>query len=279
MPDISKVPEVLYDGLQPYHVHYDNLPLANILTRIDLVNSQVDINADILRGANGSVGTLNNRLSVGLNDNGTLKYAAVNNALHNIGYHVDGTGSDGVDYVRMKESERDKLSLIDSEANKLYIEIEDSVPNTSTISSASYIPSSVTISNGTLRFKSTDTVQFDFESPDIIKARSVFPISSAHQHHYGLAPAHQTPASPDYQNFKTTSVNTPFMTGTLRVYVNGIRILNTTPTLVPAYSDVSTWTETFVSSSTETTGLFTLNRALASNDVITIDFDEDLSGS
>ena len=277
MPDISKVPEVLYQGLQPYHVQYDNLPLANILTRIDLVNNQVDINADILRGANGTVGSLSNRLSVGINDDGTLKYAAVNNVLHNIGYHVDGT-YDGVDYVRMKSEERDKLSLIDSEANKLYIEIEDSIP-VSAISAVSYIPSNITVSTGTLRFRSTDTVKFDFESPDVIKARSVFPVSSAHQHHYGLAPAHQTPSTPDYKNFMTTSVNTPFMVGTLRVYVNGIRILDTTPTLVPAYSDVSTWTETFISSSTNTNGNFTLNRALASNDVIRIDFDEDLSGS
>lgn len=277
MPDISKIPEVLYQGLQPYHVHYDNLPLTNILTRIDLVNNQVNINSDILRGANGTVGSLNNRLSVGINDNGTLKYSAVNNALHNIGYHTDGE-YDGVEYVRMKSEERDKLSLIDSEANKLYIEIEDSVPM-SAISSISYTPSYVTVSTGTLRFKSTDTVKFDFESPDVIKARSVFPISSAHQHHYGLKPAHQTPSSPDYQNFKTTSVNTPFMSGTLRVYVNGIRILDTTPTLVPAYSDISTWTETFISSSNELNGNFTLNRALSSNDLIIIDFDEDLSGS
>ena len=53
MPEIWKITPVEYDGSMPYHTHYDNIPLRNIVARIDLVNAQVDINADILRNSIG----------------------------------------------------------------------------------------------------------------------------------------------------------------------------------------------------------------------------------
>jgi hypothetical protein len=90
MPNINSIMPVLHDGNQPYHVHYDNLPLKNILTRIDLVNAQVDINSQILRGSSGSSGSLNNRLAVSLENNGKLKSSSVDQSLHNIGAHLDG---------------------------------------------------------------------------------------------------------------------------------------------------------------------------------------------
>lgn len=259
MPDIDLIPEVLQRSENPYHFHYDNLPLKNILTRIDLVNAQVDINADILRGSAGTVGNLKNRLSVSIADDGSLKSTAVNNSLHNIGYHSDGE-YDGVMYVRMTETERDKLSQIESEANHLEIEVQA-------------ISSSDILSTGTAKFRHSDTVYFEFSAPDIIKAHSIFPADAAHQHHYDITPAHQTPSTPDRQNYITTSMNTPFIEGSLRVYVNGFRLTDD-GIRVPDADDVDTWTLTYVDTSDYTDGTFSLNRALASDDVIRIDFDE-----
>jgi hypothetical protein len=240
MPEINKIPEssCLYNGNQPYHVHYDNLPLKNILKRIELVNYQVDINSDILRGAN-----LSSRL-VSLHDNGKIKTSAVNSSLHNIGHHTDGSYQ-GIDYVRMKKDERDKLELVNSEANKLYIEIEDKI-DTSSTPVVSEIPEYYTIETGVLKFKSSDTIYFDFQAPTseeigqnvagTIKAYSVFPLNSAHRHYYGLVPEHQDSVSPDYQNYITTSYPAlaSFSEESLRVYVNGVRLGTTETVNVPS---------------------------------------------
>lgn len=264
MPEISLIPEVYYTADQPYHFHYDNLPLKNILDRIDLVNSQVDINTSNLRGSGGTVGSLKNRLNVSLNSNGSIKASAVNNSLHNIAYHEDGEDGDGIAYVRMLATERDKLNLIQSEANSLDVEFET-------------ISTTAVFSSGTIRFRSSDTVQFSVQAPDIVKIHSAFPANAAHQHYYDVTPAHKTPSQPDYKNYKTTSVNTPYISGSLRVYVNGIRLSSTGQVRVPDISTADTWTLTYVSSETPASGLFTLNRALTSSDVVRIDFDQDFT--
>lgn len=217
MPEINKITEVLYDGNQPYHVHYDNLPLKNILTRIDLVNAQVDINSEILRGSCGSVGTLNNRLAASLEEDGKLKKEAVDFSLHNIGAHEDGA-YDGIEYVRMKKSERDKLDLIQSESNKIQFEIEDNI----TYQNAEY----VTVTDGLMKLRSSDSVNLQFTAPNILSFHSVFSPELAHIHNYQIVPANKNPSSPDYRRFITTAINTPFRQGSLRVYINGIRINN-----------------------------------------------------
>lgn len=283
MPEINKIPEVLYDGNQPYHVHYDNLPLKNILARIDLVNAQVDINSDILRGSSGTVGSLNNRLSVSIENNGELKSGAVDNALHNIGAHQDGSYN-GIDYVRMTQDERDKLNLIESEANNLRIEIEDTIPNLSGISVTSapyslrYAPDIIPFNSGVLRFRSSDTIFFDFEAPDVLKAHSVFPPQAAHVHSYNIIPAHYNPSNPDYQNYKTTSIGTPFAEESLRVYINGMRIPYYIPISIPQQNNlaISNWSDIYVDTMSPSNGEFSLNRAILPSDVIVIDFDQDL---
>lgn len=265
MPEINKIPEVLYQANQPYHFHYDNLPLKNILQRIDLVNAQVDINSDILRGCSGSVGNLANRLDVSINDDGSLKEDAINESLHNIAYHTDGS-REGVEYVVMQKSERDKLQLIESEANKLEIQVNDSLYDDISLGT-------ITLSTGIVKFESSNSILFDFESPNIIKAHSAFPPEAAHKHHYNVVPAHLNSSEPDYINFVTSSVNTAFIAETLRVYINGIRV-GTQEVLVPDYDDFSNSTLTKIEDSNPEDGTFTLNRALSENDIIIIDFDE-----
>jgi len=268
MPQINSIPEVTYEANQPYHYLYDNLPLQNILTRIGLVNIQVDANTDILRGSCGTAGSLSNRLDASLKDSGDIKAGAVDKSLHNIGHHSDGTGPDGMDYVRMTSEERSKLSEIAKGSNKLEIEIEDTLP---TIGNFVLFPNST---NGTLRIRNSPTIFFDFEAPDILKAHSIFPPEAAHKHHYDFMPAYDIPSAPTYKIFKTTAINTPFEEDSLRVYVNGFR-LTKVGVDVPDYSDPNApWIPTYIKSQDHTTGVFELNRELTNYDVIRIDFDE-----
>jgi hypothetical protein len=268
MPQINSIPEVLYQPNQPYHYIYDNLPLKNILTRISLVNVQVDTNSDVLRGASGSAGSLNNRLDASLNEDGSLKSAAIDDASHNIGYHTDGEGPDGVDYVRMTASERNKLTAIADGANNFSIEIEDAVP---TIGNFVTIPYD---SNETLRLRNSATIFFDFTAPNILRAHTIFPPDAVHRHHYDLAPAYDVPSAPTYKVFRTTAINTPYEPGSLRVYVNGIKLTNVGVKVLDYSSSTASWISTFISDEDPENGTFELNRALTSSDVIRIDFDE-----
>ena len=271
MPEINKIPEVLHEANQPYHFHYDNLPLKNILKRIDLVNAQVDINSDILRGCSGSVGSLSNRLEVSLNDDGSLKTQSVDDANHNIATHTDGEKVvseeeltnyidlgfpelvNPISFVRMLDSERAKLKEIANGATNLKIELDDSLYEEESLGT-------VTLSEGSVRFESTDTMIVDFESPNIIKLHSVFPAEAAHKHHYNILPAHSNPSSPDYINFITSSINTPFMEGSLRVYINGIRINDLTEVLVPdANNTILIQSASTTNSSNVISGLITSN--------------------
>lgn len=263
MPNINSIPEVLYEPNQPYHYHYDNLPLRNILTRIGLVNIQVDTNTDIIRGAAGTAGTIDARMNVSLEPNGSIKLSAVDAVRHGIGHHTDGDGPDGIAYVRMTADERAKLALVQSEANRLVLEVEDYSPT---------VGSSVTIADGTVKLKGSPTVFFDFEAPNVVRVHSAFPPDTAHRHHYGLQPANQNASSPDYKNFKTTALSTRYEEGSLRVYVNGVRLYSTSVP-VPNPSG-SSFTATYVATQSHTEGSFSLNRSLSASDVIRIDFDE-----
>ena len=287
MPEINKIPEVLYNGNQPYHVHYDNLPLKNILARIDLVNSQVDINSDILRGCSGTMGNLSTRLSVSIKDDGHLKTSSVDSANHSIGAHSDGPYLDletnsVISYVRMRKDERDKLNLIASEATNFRVEIEDSITSMSAISQ---IPSIIPFSEGTLRFNSSDTIFFDFEAPSVIKAHSVFPKAAAHKNIHGVIPEENNPTSPDH---KTFNVQIPFLEDTLRVYINGFRINfgaeNAVRVLIgsnPALT--ASWKSFYIEDITPASGIFKLNTAISYDtnlnrtDVLIADFDVDYS--
>jgi len=267
MPNINSIPEVMYEPNQPYHYYYDNLPLRNILTRVGLVNLQVDTNSDLVRGAAGTAGSIDARLNASMEGDGSLKTSAVDSVRHGIGNHTDGPGPDGVVYVRMTEEERTKLSLVESEANRLVFEVEDGHPTVGDV---------VTISNGPVRLAGSSTVFVDFEAPNTVRMHIAFPPETAHRHHYGMVPAHQTPpgtgSGPDYKNYKTTSLATPYREGTLRVHVNGVRLFESAVP-VPNATGAS-FEPTYVANEDWSSGTFGLNRAISESDVIRIDFDE-----
>lgn len=249
MPQINNIPEVLYQPNQPYQYHYDNLPLRNILKRIDLVNSQVDTNTDVLRGASGTAGNLSSRLEVSLEESGHLKVSAVDDCNHSIEAHEDTD-----DYVRMTSGERAKLDLVENSANKLYVGVAGDV-----------------FSSGTLTFADSDTVTFSSPSPNTVVANVNFPLDSAHRHYYGIDPVlYGSSSSSSGVHYKTTISDTPFMEGTLRVYVNGVRLSESSVNVWTG----SAWVPTNIASQDYASGSFSLNRTLGVTEDIRIDFDE-----
>src|SRR6185437_2974379 len=133
MPQIELVPVPLYQPNQPYNSQIDNLPIQGLISQILLVNSQVDIDASILTDAQGTQGTLANRLAKSINPDGTLVTSAIDEAQHNIAQHTDGSvivNGVPVSYVRMLLDERAKLTNVASGATNL--EILVTVSNTTT---------------------------------------------------------------------------------------------------------------------------------------------------
>lgn len=74
-------------------------------------------------------------------------------------------------------------------------------------------------------------------------------------------------------NYKTTITGKPFAEGSLRVYVNGVR-LSSSSMMPVAVWDGSSWRNTYVASQNPVAGTFSLNRVLGGTEFIFIDFDE-----
>jgi hypothetical protein len=257
VPQIELVPVPLYNALQPYHVDYDNLPLKALITRMQLINSAVDINANILRNSVGTQGTLDNRLNQSIEANGSLKKQAVDDTLHSIGAHEDGEYL-GVDYVRMLLSERQKLSLIADEAKNIVLEVQT--------------PSNITtFDDGPIQLIPSTGVTWETVPPNKVRANLTFPISAAHKHYYGITPQFQS--TPDFQNYKTGYPN--YVADSLRVTINGVRIFEDDEVYVPGPLVSSPWTLNKFTGN-HTTGQFVLDTPITAQDVIRVDFDVSL---
>lgn len=261
MPNLDLIPVNLYGPLTPYHHIADNQPLSAIVTRIDLVNGAVDLNTNILSASIGSAGSLANRLAQSINDDGSLKTVAVDNALHSIAEHMDAGG-----YVRMTSTERAKLSMIADEATNFGLCI-------STISGI------IGFNQGCLNFSPSDTITWRYTNGSIY-ADNAFPSSVRHVHYYSITPVPVNLITPDYINYKTTSIATPYKVGSLRVYLNGIRLTENATVNVPIWNGTSyvptafSYSEgTDVADGMVQSGLFSLSSAINPNITIFIDFD------
>jgi hypothetical protein len=206
----------------------------------------VDNSTGILELAQGTSGSLATRLNVSLNADGTLKTTAVNNSMHLIDDHTD-SGS----FVRMEFGERIKLNTVASNANSLTIQV-DTMSNTTDFST------------GQISLIGSDTIEWNYTagklSADVIYA----PVS----HFYSVVPY-----TTNHLNYKTTSGGTPYVSGTLRVYVNGIRLSETTTTSVPRVGVSTTWVSLMYTEILSSAGTFQFNATLLNTDVVQIDFD------
>jgi len=264
VPNIESIPEVYYQPLWPYQHEYDNLPLSNILFRQTIINSSLDLNNQRTNEAAGSAGTVGNRLDQSLTDSGALKVSAVDNVDHNIAFHEDGSrviSGESIAFVRMLEEERDKLALIASEATNLSIRFETIGPS----------ETPVTFNEGILPFADSATITWRLDDGDV-KADTTFPTSAVHQHVYDVEPVPQNPLSPDYVNYKTTSLSTAFTNGSLRVHINGVRLSESDGIYVPGPTPSSDYT-LITYTPDAAAGTFALSTAITADDVIRIDFD------
>lgn len=258
MPRIELIPEVLYGPNDPYHWEIDNLPLKAILRRQNLINLALDNVIQEMRDAIGTQGSVANRLNQSIAADGSLKAAAIDEALHSIEEHEDTD-----DYVRMARAESDKLALIADEATDVSLRVytdEDSY---------------VDLDAGVVEFQPSETVTFEVESPNIVRLNLAFDPAAAHQHHYGLDPVPVNIVTPDYLNYKVDSTPSAYVAGSLRVYVNGVRLAADAEVYVPGALVSDAWT---LMGYTEdpTNGLFELSAAVTDADIIRVDFDKSL---
>ena len=78
--------------------------------------------------------------------------------------------------------------------------------------------------------------------------------------------------TPDHTNYQVDSISSVFIDGTLRVYINGVRIFADGQVYVPGALATDQWTlMSFTPDSAN--GLFELSSAITEEDIIRIDFD------
>lgn len=281
MPDIELVPVPLYQPTQPYNYQQDNIPIQGLIDRILLVNSQVDIDASVLRAAVGTVGSLAARLAASLNDDGSLKTAAVDAAEHNIAHHTDGTvviSGISYSYVRMTAEERAKLSQIDDDATDitLLVDVTGSIPSfISAISTATV--EEVSFTGGQIHLKASDAITWRIDTDGGILADTTFPAAARHRHYYDTTPLHQNSGSPNYKDYKVIYA---YKQSTIRVYINGIYLTQGVENMVPTVFGSSgptwvpyTYTEDAATGGVVTTGGFSLSDHITASDVIRVDYD------
>lgn len=255
MPRIELIPEVYYQPNDPIHWEYDNLPLKNIIRRQNLINLSLDDVLEQMRDAIGTQGSVANRLNQSINADGSLKTAAIDEALHSIEEHTDGTT-----YVRMTKEQSDKLDLIADEATDVVLQVNSDGSNL------------ITFDSGTVILEISDSVTPSVTAPNRVKFNLAFPVAAAHQHYYGLTPVHADLITPDYTNYKVNAGASAFVEGSLRVFVNGVRIFETDDVYVPGALVDDPWTLMSFTPDHDN-GLFALSAAITSDDIIRIDFD------
>lgn len=288
MPDLDKLPVPQYSADQPYHWEYDNLPLKTLEQRDEIINNEVNNHSEILNSCSGTQGTLANRLAQSIDEDGNLISSAVDESAHNIAEHLDGNKeveedeledyiqlgfpslTNPVDFVRMLSVERIKLASISDNATDLKIDVE--------VTSDEEETEIISFESGTLKLEPSESIQWEVESPNKVKAVLRVSTEFAHRHYYNLNPVMEPTDDMVpilYKKFKVTSMSTPFVEDSLRVYINGIR-LNPNDSVYHPDSSVSNWMLNGYVSDHEN-GIFTLTNAITELDIIQIDFDEYLN--
>lgn len=255
MPRIELINEVLYGPNDPIHWEVDNLPLKAILRRQNLINLALDNVIKEMRDAIGTQGSVANRLNQSIDDDGNLRTSAVDEAEHSIEAH-----SDTDDYVRMTRVQSEKLDLVSDNATDVKFKIFTD--------DATFVD----MSSGYIELKPSSTVIPTVESPNIVKLNMQFPASAAHRHYYNLEPIHANIVTPDYTNYKVNSIPSPYINGSLRIFINGFRLFEDAEIYVPGVMVDDPWTLMSFTSDYEN-GTFELSSAITEEDVIRIDFD------
>jgi len=279
MPDLGALPVPRYQSDQPYHYEYDNVPLKTLEDRDNLINAAVDRHEVIFENCAGTQGTLSNRLNQFVDADGNLIPAAVDESLHSIAEHTDASKTvlsgeltayqllgfpsltNPVSFVRMLEVERLKLANSSDNATNLVIDVDVFPASIIPTVIPSVTPSFTTVTFGdvggsmpTLRLTESDSILWTYESPNKVRAELKLSTAFAHRHFYNL-----TPILISGTTYKVTTVSTPYIADSLRVFVNGLRLTTSDYTEQPSL------------------GRFTLTSPLLIGDIMRIDFDQSLN--
>lgn len=279
MPDLGALPVPRYQSDQPYHYEYDNVPLKTLEDRDNLINAAVDRHEVIFENCAGTQGTLSSRLNQFVDADGNLIPAAVDESLHSIAEHTDASKTvlsgeltayqllgfpsltNPVSFVRMLEVERLKLANSSDNATNLVIDVDVFPASIIPTVIPSVTPSFTTVTFGdvggsmpTLRLTESDSILWTYESPNKVRAELKLSTAFAHRHFYNL-----TPILISGTTYKVTTVSTPYIADSLRVFVNGLRLTTSDYTEQPSL------------------GRFTLTSPLLIGDIMRIDFDQSLN--
>lgn len=273
MPRIELINVPLYNPNDPYHWQFDNLPLQNLMRRQNLINLALDNLITQTRDAIGTQGSVANRLNQSITADGNLKKSAVDQTMHSMGNHTDDEWGDSEAYelwvadrtapfVRMEKAESDKLANIASGATNFSIQVQRDSEGEDVVSYTS----------GFLKFLPSSSVTWEIEAPNKLKAHLGFPVDAAHKHFYDQIPVNFSVSSPDLKKFKVNSIASSFVEGSLRVFVNGMRLTASESIYVPGQLVNDPWTLlTYAPNHVE--GTFLLSSALSEEDIIRIDYD------
>lgn len=273
MPRIELIDVPLFNPNDPYHWQFDNIPLTNLMRRQNLINLALDDLLTQTRDAIGTQGSLANRLNQSIDEDGSLKRVAINDALHHMGSHTDDEWDDPDEYaawvatreapfVRMEKAEADKLANVASGATDFSMRVQRDMEGDDVVEFAA----------GVLQLIPSPSVAWEVIAPNKLKANLNFPVESAHRHYYDQTPVDYSTTNPDNKKFKVNSIATPYVEGSLRVYVNGVRLTASDSVYVPGSLVDDPWTLLTVTPSHDT-GTFMLSAALSDEDVIRIDYD------
>lgn len=254
MPRIELISVPLFGPDDPYHYIYDNIPLKNLMRRQTLINAALDDVIDQTTDAIGTQGSFANRLNQSINPDGSLKTEAIDSTLHSIEEHEDTD-----DYVRMLRSESDKLELIADEATNFAVSVQ-------TDDEGDEITE---FDSGYMKLQPSSSITWEVTAPNIVKAHLGFPVEAAHLHHYDETPV-VTEVSTEY--YVNNTENPSFMEGSLRVYVNGVRLTASESIYAPGALADDPWLLLTYTPDAEN-GLFTLSAALDEDEIIRIDYD------
>jgi hypothetical protein len=221
VPPLDAYGVPLYQPNDPYHFDFDNKPIKTLAMRDQILAGQINQNTQTLRDSAGNSGSLPSRLDKSIDRDGNLKKEAVDQSMHNIAFHSDGTRNvtqremdeynslgyllnSQPEFVVMLRAERDKLSQITADANNITFKFPG-ITNP--------------VDDGTIEFQDSYGIYWEISNPGNrnIVVKPILKNATDHKHFYEV-----TPVLINGQ-YKISGIQS-FKKDTLRVYVNGIRI-------------------------------------------------------
>lgn len=207
---MANITEIVIRKFSSTDTHYNyqraNEPLEDLYRMIRLVNGDLEAFASDFQASKGSKDTLADRLTVSLNQDGTIKPGAIPSLpIANV-QEQNTSPYNGNDKIHFTKAERAKLNLIGDRANRFSMRIDNSDP----------LEGEVVVRVGDMLRAS---VIRDTSGESILRLDTSFSADALHEHRYAIKVL-------SYSNgiaFLPDDEDQP-IPGTIILYVNGQRI-------------------------------------------------------